>query len=281
MMIINEIQTMRRYLQQLANQSIGFVPTMGFLHEGHLSLVRQCKQENEQTVVSIFVNPIQFAPNEDLQRYPRDLQRDRQLLEQAGVDVLFLPSVEEMYPAGFKTGVQVKELGAVLCGKSRPSHFDGVTTVVLKLFNIVNPARAYFGQKDAQQAIILKRMAADLNCHLQIKVMPIIREPDGLALSSRNTYLSPKERKSAGRISAALKKADQMIQAGENQAETIVDTVIQLLKNDPAIKIDYVEMVSLSDLQPLSEVLKADTLLAVAVYIGRTRLIDNFILGEI
>lgn len=209
MVVVQKIQEMKEIAKKLKKEgkSIGFVPTMGYLHEGHLSLVRLSKQQNDITIMSIFVNPIQFGPNEDYDRYPRDFERDKSLAEKEGVDYIFYPSVEEMYPEDFKTVVSVKKITEIMCGKSRPGHFDGVATVVLKLFNIVNPDRAYFGQKDAQQLAVIKQMVKDLNLDVEIVPCPIVREQDGLAMSSRNVYLSEEERKSATVLYRALNLA--------------------------------------------------------------------------
>jgi len=256
---------------------IGFVPTMGYLHEGHLSLVRQSVKDNDLTVVSIFVNPIQFGPGEDFERYPRDIERDKRLLEKEGVDYLFFPTSEEMYPSGFKTFVEVAELGKKLCGKSRPGHFRGVTTVVLKLFNIVQPDKAYFGQKDAQQAIIIKKMVKDLNLDVEIVVMPIVREEDGLAMSSRNVYLDEEERKNATVLYKSLKEAERMIKEGERDAEKVINRMREIVMSYPKALIDYIEIVDTEELNPVNPI-KGKVLIALAVYIGKARLIDNTIL---
>jgi len=256
---------------------IGFVPTMGYLHEGHLSLVRQSVKDNDLTVLSIFVNPIQFGPGEDFERYPRDIERDKRLLEKEGVDYLFFPTNEEIYPSGFKTFVEVAELGKKLCGKSRPGHFRGVTTVVLKLFNIVQPDKAYFGQKDAQQAIIIKKMVKDLNLDVEIVVMPIVREEDGLAMSSRNVYLNEEERKNATVLYKSLKEAERMIKEGERDAEKVINRMREIVMSYPKALIDYIEIVDTEELNPVNPI-KGKVLIALAVYIGKARLIDNTIL---
>lgn len=257
-------------------KSIGFVPTMGYLHEGHLSLVRQSVKDNDLTVVSIFVNPIQFGPGEDFNRYPRDVERDKRLLEKEGVNYLFFPSDDEMYPPGFKTFVEVAELGKKLCGKSRPGHFRGVTTVVLKLFNIVQPDRAYFGQKDAQQAIIIKKMSKDLNLSVDIVVMPIVREEDGLAMSSRNVYLNEEGRKNSTVLYKSLKEAEKMIKMGERDAEKIINRMREVIMSSPEALIDYIEIVDTEELNPVNPIV-GRVLIALAVYIGKARLIDNMI----
>lgn len=289
MKIIKTIDGVKKEIKKHQGHSIGFVPTMGYLHQGHLSLIEQSKKENDVTVVSIFVNPTQFGPNEDFNRYPRDLQRDEALLKELDVDLLFFPNSTEMYPSGYSTYVEVETMGKVLCGKSRPTHFRGVNTVVLKLFNIVNPTIAYFGQKDAQQAILLKRMATDLNLDITIQIMPIVRDTDGLALSSRNAYLSVEERESALRLPRALAEAKRQIEAGLKDASEIKALIEKELKKSPLITIDYVEVVTLDKLENFPknqegqtvDINRNNTLAAAAVRVGKTRLIDNFILGEI
>lgn len=253
---------------------IGFVPTMGCLHVGHLSLIRIAKQRSDIVVVSIFVNPTQFGPKEDFKRYPRDLTRDKKLAAGAGCDVLFVPRTQDMYPQGYATYVTVEGLSKGLCGRSRPTHFRGVTTVVAKLFHIVNPHLAVFGQKDAQQAVILQRMAGDLNFDTRILVAPIVREKDGLAMSSRNVYLSTGERKQALVLSRALGKAKQMVSKGERKASVIKNTVIQLIRGAEDGVIDYVEVVHPETLEDLT-LLEDRALVALAVKFGSTRLIDN------
>jgi pantoate--beta-alanine ligase len=257
-------------------KSIGFVPTMGSLHEGHLGLVRASKAKADVTVVSIFVNPRQFGPQEDLTRYPRDLEGDAALLEKEGTDILFVPEAAEMYPPAFRTAVEVEGLQDRLCGKSRPGHFRGVCTVVLKLFQIVRPDIAFFGQKDAQQAVILKRMAADLDLDVVLDVRPIVREADGLALSSRNTYLSPAERKVALVLSRSLAEAGEAIRRGERRSDRLIELLTALIKREPAARVDYVEIVDADTLDPAPDA-GAGRLIALAVYFGPTRLIDNMI----
>lgn len=263
--------------QKAEGRTIGFVPTMGFLHEGHLSLVRKSRKSAGVTVVSIFVNPLQFGPNEDLEKYPRDIERDARVLESEGVDFLFLPEAREMYPEGYQTTVEVARLQEDLCGGSRPGHFKGVATVVLKLFHIVQPDVAFFGQKDAQQALILERMVEDLNLDVKIRIMPIVREADGLAMSSRNAYLSPEDRRAAVVLSGALAEAGRMFDKGERRAEDIIGQVRGLIEKEPRARIEYVEIVGRGDLARLDTV-DRDALVALAVYFGRTRLIDNTIL---
>jgi pantoate--beta-alanine ligase len=266
---------------RLRGQSIGLVPTMGYLHQGHLSLVQQSKKENDITVVSIFVNPTQFGPHEDFDRYPRNLERDEQLLMEMEVEFVFYPGLKEIYPRGFATYVEVEKLGQVLCGKSRPSHFRGVTTVVLKLLNIVSPTRAYFGRKDAQQAILIKKMVRELNLEVMIETLPIVRDPDGLALSSRNAYLSAEEREAALCLSRALKKAEAKIARGHTDTAAIKEILQNEVGKHPLVEIDYMEVVTLDTLEPQEIIDPANTLVAGAIRVGKTRLIDNFILGEI
>jgi pantoate--beta-alanine ligase len=258
-------------------RTIGFVPTMGFLHEGHLSLVRAARAQAGTTVVSIFVNPAQFGPREDLSLYPRDLERDSALLEAEGVDYLFHPAVEEMYPDGFRTSVEVSGLEDVLCGRTRPGHFRGVATVVLKLFEIVRPDVAVFGRKDAQQALILERMARDLDLDVRLDVQPIVREPDSLAMSSRNAYLSPEERKAAVVLSRSLAEAEGLVRGGERRAMTVLDRIRAAVAAEPLARLDYAEAVDPEILTPAAT-LRDGTLLALAVFIGRTRLIDNTVI---
>jgi pantoate--beta-alanine ligase len=257
--------------------TVGFVPTMGFLHEGHLSLVKKAKAENSIVVVSIFVNPTQFGPTEDFKTYPRNLERDLSLLEKAHTDVVFVPSKEEMYPTGFNSWVEVQELTDKLEGKSRPGHFKGVTTVVAKLFNIVKPSRAYFGQKDAQQALVIQKMVADLNMNLEIVVCPTMREKDGLAMSSRNTYLNSQEREAASILFKALTRAEQMREKGESKAERLRQEVIALIKEEPLATIEYVSVADIQTLEELTEISKS-ALVSIAIRIGKTRLIDNIVL---
>ena len=279
MKIITQMNEMRSIVKDIKSQgmSIGFVPTMGYLHEGHLSLVRESLRKADVTVVSIFVNPAQFGPREDFKEYPRDLNRDSDILKREGVDYLFTPVTDEMYPGGYKTNVEVHDLQDKLCGRSRPGHFRGVCTVVLKLFNIINPDISFFGQKDAQQEIILKRMVQDLNLEMKIEVLPIIREEDDLALSSRNTYLSQEERKAALSLSKSLKEAQSMIENGQRDSEAIIKRMIEIINMEPLAKIDYVEIVDLDKLNPVTRIEK-EALVALAVFIGEVRLIDNTIL---
>lgn len=256
--------------------SIGFVPTMGYLHEGHMSLVKNARKENDKVVLSVFVNPMQFSPNEDLDKYPRDFEADTKLCTENGVDLIFHPTPEEMYPEGFCSFVDMEGPTAELCGKSRPIHFRGVCTVVNKLFNAVQPDRAYFGQKDAQQLSVIKRMVKDLNMPIEIKGCPIIREADGLAKSSRNKYLSEEERKSALILSKSIFLGEKMVKDGEHSTKAVCDAIRKNIETEPLAKIDYVEAVDFDTVQKIDTV-KGTVLFAIAVYIGKTRLIDNFI----
>ncbi len=278
MKLVNKISDLKIIIKsnKSMGKTIGFVPTMGYLHEGHLSLAKRSVQENDFTVMSIFVNPTQFGPNEDFERYPRDLERDLALAESVGVDIVFAPSVEEMYPEGYKTYVNVEDITGVLCGRSRPGHFRGVTTVVNKLFNIVEPDKAYFGQKDAQQVVVVKKMVKDLNMNLEVIACPIVREPDGLAMSSRNTYLSSEERKAALILSKSLFEAEELIKQGERSGKKIAEYIEGRIKTEKLAEIDYVEVVSADSLEKLEE-LKGSVLIALAVKFGKTRLIDNII----
>lgn len=256
--------------------SVGLVPTMGYLHEGHKSLIDKAVEQNDRVVVSVFVNPIQFGPSEDLASYPRDLERDAALCEEAGASLVFHPADEEMYFDDFCTYVDMDDLTKGLCGKTRPTHFRGVCTVVSKLFNIVAPDRAYFGQKDAQQLAVIRRMVRDLNFDLEIVGCPIVREADGLAKSSRNTYLSEAERKAAVILHKGLVEGENLLKSGETDAAKIVDAIKGKIESEPLAKIDYVEVVDWNTLKPIEKV-QGEVLAAVAVYIGKTRLIDNFI----
>ena len=277
----SSIASLRRALGASRNQKVGFVPTMGFLHEGHLSLVRACRRENDVAVVSIFVNPTQFGPAEDLQRYPRDPQRDRALLEKEGVDLLFLPDGADMYPPSYRTFVRVEELDGKLCGRSRPGHFRGVATIVLKLFNLVRPQRAYFGQKDAQQAIIIRQMVRDLHLPVSLRVLPIVRDAGGLALSSRNVYLSPEERRAAQALPRSLERAAAMIRDGALDSRLIRAAMQEEIGSEPLLEAEYLAIVRLQDLEEIPEVEPGNTLIAVAIRAGRTRLIDNLLLGDL
>lgn len=267
-------------LAKAAGKTIGLVPTMGALHEGHASLIKAAAMENELVVVSVFVNPTQFGPNEDLDAYPRTLDADCKLAESCGADIVFAPTPAEMYPSEDMTWVEVTgDITKVLCGRTRPIHFRGVTTVVAKLFNLAQPDHAYFGQKDAQQAEVLKRMVKDLFFNVKLRIMPIVREADGLAKSSRNTYLSKSERAAAVILSSSLETASMLFKAGERSSQKLVEGVKKLIGDEPMAQIDYVEIYALPGLTPAPEVLtKGQYLLALAVKFGTTRLIDNVIL---
>ena len=274
MKIVSTINEVREQVKEWKKEgnTIGFVPTMGYLHEGHASLIDAARKNNGKVVVSIFVNPIQFGPNEDLDSYPRDLEHDAKLCEEHGVDLIFHPTPEEMYEDNFYTFVDMDVLTKELCGLSRPVHFRGVCTVVSKLFNIVTPDNAYFGQKDAQQLAIIKRMVKDLNMPLSIHGCPIIREEDGLAKSSRNTYLSPEERKAALVLSRS-------VFLGEKMVKVVIAAMTEEIEKEPLAKIDYVKIVDLSTMQQI-DTIEHGILAAMAVYIGKTRLIDNFMIED-
>ncbi|MBT9173760.1 MAG: Pantothenate synthetase [Syntrophomonadaceae bacterium] len=278
MEIIRQITLFKEKIKEARRlgNSIGFVPTMGFLHEGHLSLLRQARAENDLVVLSIFVNPLQFGAGEDFEDYPRDLERDAALAVSAGCDIIFAPATRDMYPKDYATFVEVERLTSGLCGASRLGHFRGVTTVVNKLFNIVTPDRAYFGQKDAQQAIIIRRMAKDLNMGLEIDVLPIIREADGLAMSSRNSYLTQAERKSATVLYRSLCLANESIAAGERNAGLIEQLIRAAIDSERLAHIDYIAVVDAENLLELDKIEKR-VLIALAVRFGKTRLIDNII----
>ncbi len=278
MKTVKSIYEVKEYVKELRRKgkSIGFVPTMGYLHAGHLSLVKESVWRCDCTVVSIFINPAQFAPNEDFNKYPRNIQRDIEVLEKEGVDLIFIPGDGEMYPEGYKTYVGVKNLQDRLCGISRPDFFKGVCTIVLKLFNIVTPDISFFGQKDAQQAVILKKMACDLNLDVKVEALPIIREKSGLALSSRNEYLDKKQKKAALCLSRSLARARKAVEAGEKNAARILKRIKAEIESEPLARIDYVEIVDSGNLQSLKQI-KDKTLIAVAVFINNVRLIDNII----
>lgn len=278
MKIINNIKEIRKQVKDWKNDglSIALVPTMGYLHEGHESLIKKASEDNDKVIVSIFVNPMQFGINEDLSTYPRNIDRDSDICEKNGASLIFNPSVEEMYTDGFSTFVDLNNLTSGLCGKSRPTHFRGVCTVVSKLFNIVNPDKAYFGQKDAQQLSIIKQMVTDLNFDIEIVSCPIVREADGLAKSSRNTYLSKEERQSSTIINKSLKKAKTLIKSGERDSKNVIDFIKNEINKEPLAKIDYVSIVDNNTIKNIKTI-EDGSLIAVAVFIGNTRLIDNFI----
>jgi pantoate--beta-alanine ligase len=271
---VAEFKEARRWI----NGAVGFVPTMGYLHEGHLYLARRAKAENDVSVVSIFVNPTQFGPKEDFARYPRDPDRDLALLEKERTDLVLMPPVEEMYPPGTSTWVDVENVTKTLEGAARPGHFRGVSTVVAKLFNIVEPTKAYFGQKDAQQVVVIQKMVTDLNMNLEVVVVPTQREPDGLAMSSRNVYLNPEERKAAVVLWRSMNLAQGLWQKGERDAEKIRQEMEALIKKEPLSRIDYVSIADPRTLEELAQI-KGPALVSVAVYMGKTRLIDNMTLG--
>jgi pantoate--beta-alanine ligase len=273
---VAEMRELRRAMQG----DVGFVPTMGYLHKGHMSLVRAAREANANVIVSIFVNPTQFGPNEDFERYPRDEERDLELLRDERIDVVFMPSVEEMYPKGASTFVEVEGITSVLEGAHRPTHFRGVTTVVAKLFTIVEPARAYFGRKDAQQLAVIRKMVRDLRLDIEIVGLPIVREPDGLAMSSRNAYLSPEERKAALVLSGSLQRAKALYDDGVRDADAIRSAMNGLLGAEPLAQVDYVSVADTETLLEL-ETIAGSALVSLAVRIGKTRLIDNVTLGDL
>jgi pantoate--beta-alanine ligase len=278
MRVIETISELRSWRHGLTG-SVGLVPTMGYLHAGHLTLVRRARAENDAVGVSVFTNPIQFGPNEDYARYPRDLPRDLQLLASEGVDAVFAPGVSEMYPEGFSTYVEVGDVTERLEGTARPGHFRGVATVVTKLFNLFQPTRAYFGQKDAQQVVVIRKMVADLAMPLDIVTVPTVRDADGLALSSRNVHLSESERRAAAGLSQALVRAAKLYQDGERDAEILRRAVLGWLTEEPLVHLEYV---SLADAETLDELAVVDrsALLSLAARVGRTRLIDNLLLRQ-
>ena len=278
MKIVSTVSEVREIVKEWKKSglTIGLVPTMGYLHEGHASLIRRASKENDRAIVSDFVNPTQFAPTEDLESYPRDIERDAKVCEQEGADVIFHPTTEEMYFPNATTFVNMTGPSEELCGKSRPIHFRGVCTVVSKLFNIASPDKAYFGQKDAQQLAVIKRMVRDLNFDIEIIGCPIVREADGLARSSRNVYLSKDERQAALILHKALEEGRKMVLCGETSASVIKKSISDIIESEPLAKIDYVEIVSFPDVEKVEDI-DGDILAAVAVYIGKTRLIDNFI----
>lgn len=277
MRVVHTKDQLRAALKQVraTGRSVGFVPTMGYLHKGHLSLVRRAREENDIVVVSVFVNPAQFGPNEDLEAYPRDLQRDLAMLDGERTDVVFCPSVEELYPAGYTTYVNVRgPMTRTLCGRSRPGHFQGVATIVTKLFHLVAPQKAYFGQKDAQQVAVVEQMTRDLDFDVEVVACPTVREPDGLAMSSRNTYLTEAQRVQAPLIHQALQDARRMVAQGERRARVVAE---QVKKNLAVIDSGIIDYVSIADARTLAdlETLAGEVLIAVAIQLGRTRLIDN------
>lgn len=282
MKIVRTIDEIRNQVKSWRKEglTVGFVPTMGYLHEGHASLIRKSSEQNDRTVVSVFVNPMQFGVNEDLDSYPRDIEHDSEVVEESGGDIIFNPEPEEMYKSGFSSFVDMTVLTEELCGLSRPVHFRGVCTVVTKLFNIVKPDRAYFGQKDAQQLAVIKHMVSDLNMDIEIIGCPIVREENGLAKSSRNTYLSDKERESALILSKTIFMGMDMVRNGEKDCKKILDAMKKNIESEPLAKIDYVKIVDLNTMQQI-DTLDRPALCAMAVYIGKTRLIDNFFTEQV
>jgi pantoate--beta-alanine ligase len=281
MRVIEDAAAMQAWSDEArrAGWRIGFVPTMGYLHDGHLSLCREARRRADRTVTSIFVNPLQFGPSEDLARYPRDPEADARRLHACGVDALYLPSAETMYPPGFQTEVTVTGVTQGLCGRSRPGHFRGVTTVVAKLFNAVKPHVAVFGEKDFQQLLAIRRMVADLDFDVEVLGMPIVREPDGVAMSSRNAYLSAPERRAARCLSRALGAARAALESGERRCAALLERAREVLDAEPLARVDYAEIVDAETAQP-ADAIDRPVLLALAVFIGATRLIDNAVLGE-
>lgn len=279
MNVTNDISRVRALRWENPQITWGFVPTMGYLHEGHLSLVRRAREENERVAVSIFVNPTQFGPGEDLSQYPRALERDMELLRAAHADLVFTPNDADMYPPGFQTYVSVGDIAKTLEGASRPSHFQGVATVVTKLFNIVQPTRAYFGQKDAQQVAVLRQMVADLNFNLEFIVCPTVREPDGLAMSSRNKYLSPEERQAATVLYRALTAAESAWRAGEKRGETLRAIMTATVAHEKLARLDYASVADPMTMIELEHI-SAQALFSLAVFVGKTRLIDNFLVDS-
>ncbi|MEK6680354.1 MAG: pantoate--beta-alanine ligase [Nitrospirota bacterium] len=279
MQVIENIKDLSIIIKEFKTEkkTIGFVPTMGFLHDGHISLIKRARLVSDIVVVSIFVNPTQFGPKEDFNAYPRDIKRDTQLCIDAGIDILFMPSVSGMYPEGYLTYINVEKITDMLCGASRPGHFKAVATVVAKLFNIVKPDKAFFGQKDYQQTVIIKRMAADLNMDIDIDVLPTVREPDGLAMSSRNSYLNEEERKAAICLYRSLMKAEEMIKNGEKTTSVIISAMREIIESERLAKIDYI---NIRDAETLEEIEAIDrkVVIALAVWIGKARLIDNIVI---
>jgi len=280
MKVYKSVRSLTRKVFEIkkCNKTIGLVPTMGSLHDGHRSLIKKARQDTDYVIVSIFVNPAQFGPKEDFKKYPRNLKKDLGLCKKEGVDIVFAPEPEDMYPEGYATYVNVKRVTDVLCGESRPGHFLGVATVVTKFFNITMPDIAYFGQKDAQQAIVIKKMAEDLNINAKIKVLPIVREKDGLAMSSRNIYLSKEGRIQAQSVYRSLKRAKELFNRGEKDSRKIISEIKDVIGKQPGVKVDYIKVVDAGDLKNIKKI-SGKALIAVAVLVGKTRLIDNIILN--
>jgi len=280
MKTFRDIKKLTAYMKSLKEKgkTIGFVPTMGYLHEGHLSLMKRAKKDSDISIISIFVNPKQFGPREDYKRYPRNLKRDEKLAKETGVDIIFYPSAKYMYPVEYKTYVDVETITKAMCGRLRPGHFRGVVTIVMKLFNIIQPDIAYFGQKDAQQAIVIKKMVEDLNVPTIIKTLPIIRELGGLAMSSRNAYLSHEERKDALILYKSLREAKKLIKKGERKAVNIKKTMRKIICSKKRTRIEYISIVDVKNLEEQKNI-KKGSLIALAVRIGKTRLIDNILIN--
>jgi pantoate--beta-alanine ligase len=278
MEVIRTIEEMKAFCSRVRGmgQTIAFVPTMGFFHEGHLSLMREGRRRGDVLIVSLFVNPTQFAPHEDLKNYPRDFERDRQMAEGVGVDILFAPEVEEMYPSDHQTSVQVEKVTRNLCGQSRPTHFRGVTTVVMMLFEIVTPHVAIFGEKDYQQLVTIRQMVRDLHSSVEVMGMPTVREEDGLAMSSRNTYLQPEERKAAVSLHRSLLRAKELLQNGERRGSRILVEMNGILRSEPLVRMDYIQICDADTLQEVDRI-EGDVVVALAAYLGKTRLIDNLV----
>jgi pantoate--beta-alanine ligase len=278
MEVIKTIKEMKEFASQTrrAGKIIAFVPTMGYFHDGHLSLMREGRRRGDLLIVSLFVNPTQFSPNEDFKNYPRDFERDRKMAEEVGVDILFAPEADEIYPPDHQTIVRVEKVTQNLCGRSRPTHFQGVTTVVLMLFEIVMPHVAIFGEKDYQQLVTIQQMVKNLHLSVEVMGMPTIRESDGLALSSRNTYLLPEERKAALSLYRSLQKAKELLQKGERKADRILQEVKGILQSEPLLRIDYVQICDAHTLQYVNQI-EGDVVIALAAYLGKTRLIDNLV----
>lgn len=282
MKIFTSPKEMQTFVKQAKadGKSVGLVPTMGAFHEGHLSLMRRARTENDIVITSIFVNPTQFGPKEDYDAYPRDLENDSKMAEEIGVDIIFAPTVRDMYPQGYATFVNVERITEKMCGTSRPGHFRGVATVVAKLFNIIPAHKAYFGQKDAQQCVVIRQMAKDLNFDIEIVVLPTVRESDGLAMSSRNKYLNDEERKSALVLFKSLSIAKELIKSGEINSEKIKQKMLDIINEEPLARVDYISIVDAETLEDL-DIIKENTLIALAVFIGKTRLIDNIIIDSL
>lgn len=280
MKVYRNVRSLAKKISEIKrrNKTIGLVPTMGFLHEGHISLIRKARKDTDCVVVSVFVNPAQFRPKEDFKKYPRNLKRDLDICKKEGADIIFIPEDKDMYPKGYATYVNVEDITDILCGVSRPGHFRGVTTVVTKLFNITIPDIAYFGQKDAQQAIVIKKMVEDLNMRVKVKVMPIVREKNGLAMSSRNIYLSQRERIHAQSIYKALMLAKELFHDGEKDSGIIINKMKRVISKQTDTKIDYIKVVDIKNLEDVKKI-SGESLVAIAAWVGKTRLIDNIILN--